>query len=128
VLALMPLIGRWKLGHRFNVAFIFGILIGIGVLTLLAVNEDRANEDYRLAVADADQKAERVVELAKIQGIGPAGAVQLLRDDPKTRGAALFKIRCASCHRYNGHDGAGQTPIEAATASDLGTFGTREWI
>ena len=128
VLALMPLIGRWKLGHRFNIAFIFGILIGIGVLTILAVREDRGNEDYRLAVADADQKAERVKELAQILGIGPSGAVQLLRDDPKTRGAALFKVKCASCHRYNGHDGTGKVIKEVATASDLGTFGTRDWI
>ncbi len=128
MLALMPLIGRWKLGHRFNVAFIFGILIGIGILTFLAVKEDRGNDDYRLAVADAEQKAERVKELAKIKGIGPAGAVQLLHDDPKTRGAALFKVKCASCHRYHGHDGAGKVIAEAATASDLGTFGTRDWI
>ena len=128
VLALMPWIGRWKLGHRFNIAFIFGILIGIGFLTILAVKEDRANEDYRLAVADAEQKANRVIELAKIKGIGPMGAVQLLRDDPKTRGAALFKVKCASCHRYNGHDGTGNKMAEKATASDLGTFGTRDWI
>jgi len=128
VLALMPLIGRWKLGHGFNVAFMFGIMIGIGFLTFLAVKEDRANADYNFAVADANQKAERVVELAKIQGIGPAGAVQLLRDDPKTRGAALFKVKCASCHRYDDHDGTGRKPTEAATAADLGNFGTRDWI
>jgi ubiquinol-cytochrome c reductase cytochrome b subunit len=128
MLALMPFIGRWKLGHRFNIAFIFGILIGIGVLTVQAWLEDRGNADYRLAVADADQKAERVKELAQIQGIGPAGAVQLLRDDPKTRGAALFKVKCASCHRYDGHDGTGKSVADAATAADLGTFGTRDWI
>jgi ubiquinol-cytochrome c reductase cytochrome b subunit len=127
VLVLMPLLGRWKLGHRFNIAFIFGILLGIGFLTFRAVKEDRANADYQLAVADADRKAERVKELAQIKGIGPEGAVQLLRDDPKTRGAALFKVKCATCHRYNGHDGTGRTVKEVATASDLGTFGTRDW-
>src|SRR5258708_4143949 len=100
----------------------------VACLAVLAVKEARGNEDYRLAVADAEHKAERVKELAKIQGIGPAGAVQLLRDDPKTRGAALFKVKCASCHRYNGHDGTGKKLAEAATASDLGTFGTRDWI
>jgi ubiquinol-cytochrome c reductase cytochrome b subunit len=128
MLFLMPFIGRWKLGHRFNIAFIFGILIGIGVLTFAAVKEDRGNADYLLAVADADQKADRVKELAQIKGIAPEGAVQLLRDDPKTRGAALFKAKCASCHRYDGHDGAGRKLAEAPTASDLGTFGTRDWI
>ena len=128
ILALMPFIGRWKLGHRFNVAFIFGIMLGILILTVLAVQEDRANADYRLAVADADRKAERVKELVELQGIGPAGAVQLLREDPKTRGAALFAAKCASCHRYDGHDGTEKVASEAPTASDLATFGTREWI
>src|SRR4029079_12983748 len=37
VLALMPFIGRWKLGHGFNVAFMFGIMLGILILTGLAV-------------------------------------------------------------------------------------------
>ena len=124
----MPFIGRWKLGHRFNVAFIFGIMLGILVLTGLAVREDRGDADYRWAVADAEQKAERAKELAELKGIGPAGAVQLLREDPKTRGAALFAAKCASCHRYDGHDGTGKVSTEAATASDLATFGTREWI
>lgn len=128
VLALMPLIGRWKLGHRFNVAFMFGIMLGVGVLTVLAIGEDRANDDYRLAVADAERKAERVKELAQLRGIGPEGAVRLLHDDPKTRGAALFARMCASCHRYDGHDGTGKVSKEQATASDLKTFGTRDWI
>jgi ubiquinol-cytochrome c reductase cytochrome b subunit len=128
VLALMPFIGRWQLGHRFNVAFIFGIMLGILVLTGLAIREDRGNADYRWAVADAEQKAERAKELAELKGIGPAGAVQLLREDPKTGGAALFAAKCASCHRYDGHDGTGKVSSEAATASDLATFGTREWI
>lgn len=128
VLALMPFIGRWKLGHRFNVAFIFGIMAGILILTVLAVQEDRGNADYRLAVEDAERKAERVKELAELKGIGPEGAVQLLRDDPKTRGAALFAAKCASCHRYDGRDGVGKIPSDLATASDLKMFGTREWI
>lgn len=128
VLALMPFIGRWKLGHGFNVAFMFGIALGILILTGLAVREDRANDDYRWAVADAEKKAERAKELAELQGIGPAGAVHLLHDDPKTKGAALFAAKCASCHRYEGHDGTGKIATEAATASDLANFGTRDWI
>jgi quinol-cytochrome oxidoreductase complex cytochrome b subunit/mono/diheme cytochrome c family protein len=37
---LMPIIGRWNLGHRFNVAFTLGIVAGAGLLTALALNED----------------------------------------------------------------------------------------
>ena len=40
VLCLMPILGRWKLGHRFNVAFTLILLAGIAVLTLAAYNED----------------------------------------------------------------------------------------
>jgi len=39
---LMPIIGRWRLGHGFNVAFTFGLLAGAGVLTALAWREDYA--------------------------------------------------------------------------------------
>ena len=33
VLVLMPLVGRWKLGHRFNIGFTIALLLGIGWLT-----------------------------------------------------------------------------------------------
>ena len=39
---LMPLIGRWKLGHRFNVLFTLAILVGAGLLTAMALREDYA--------------------------------------------------------------------------------------
>ena len=37
---LMPIIGRWNLGHRFNIAFTLALLVGIGLLTGMALNED----------------------------------------------------------------------------------------
>jgi ubiquinol-cytochrome c reductase cytochrome b subunit len=40
VMFLMPIIGNWRLGHRFNVAFTVAILAGAGLLTALALNED----------------------------------------------------------------------------------------
>jgi ubiquinol-cytochrome c reductase cytochrome b subunit len=40
VMFLMPIIGNWKLGHRFNIAFTLGLFAGIGVLTALALDED----------------------------------------------------------------------------------------
>jgi ubiquinol-cytochrome c reductase cytochrome b subunit len=40
VLFLMPLIGRWKLGHRFNIALSVILLGGIAALTAAAMNED----------------------------------------------------------------------------------------
>ena len=37
---LMPVVGRWELGHRFNVVFTLAILAGVGLLTALALDED----------------------------------------------------------------------------------------
>lgn len=141
IIALMPFIGKWKLGHRFNVAFTFGLLLGAGYLTVLALREDAADPDYRAAVAEAHRDSVRAVELVRRDSGAPAeGALALLKSDPLTQGPRLFARHCASCHRYEGHDGTGRQIVVAigdphdkktepvpATAPDLGTFGTRAW-
>ncbi len=132
ILFLMPIIGRWKLGHRFNVVFFFSLLVGIGILTYRAVAEDRNKSDYIAAVKQAHIDAERAKELAgRPTGIPATGAVTLLREDAFSQGPRLFKAHCASCHRYDGHDGMGFTPDPSKspqTASDLKSFGSRAWI
>jgi ubiquinol-cytochrome c reductase cytochrome b subunit len=40
MLFLMPIIGRWKLGHRFNIGLLFCLLIGVGLLTAQAWYDD----------------------------------------------------------------------------------------
>ncbi|HUG90133.1 MAG TPA: c-type cytochrome, partial [Planctomycetaceae bacterium] len=131
------LVGRWTLGHRFNVAFLLGLLIGIGFLTVKAYFKDREDEGYVAAVKQADLAAERVPELVEAYGIGFEGAAQLVRDDPFLQGPRLFARHCAACHRYNEHDGTGRELFEERdqkkvkvepTAADLGNFGTKEWI
>jgi len=52
-LFLMPLIGRWKLGHRFNIAMIVILLCGVAYLTIAAVGED-----YQARWTDPAQFAE----------------------------------------------------------------------
>ena len=126
---LMPFIGRWKLGHRFNLAYMGVLILGAAALTWMAVEEDRTKDEYKAAVADAHMKSERIRELIQgRQGVGYDGAVALLRSDPKTHGPHLFAVKCASCHRYNGHNGMDVVVEDPATASDLGNFGTREWV
>jgi ubiquinol-cytochrome c reductase cytochrome b subunit len=131
VLVLMPFIGRWKLGHRFNVGYTAALFLGIAFLTSQAIYDDRHGEkaiEYQHAVADAGQKAHRIVELIHgPTGIGIAGARALLHDDPKTAGPEIFSRNCSQCHSYHGHDGAGK-PVAEPVASDLGGFGSREWI
>ena len=129
VIFLMPFLGRWRLGHRFNLGMLFSLLVGIGLLTWLAKTEDARSPSYRAALRSAEQEAERVKILARSpSGIPSSGAVTLLRNDPLTQGPKLFARNCASCHRYGGHDGLEGTPKDAPSASDLKGFASREWI
>jgi ubiquinol-cytochrome c reductase cytochrome b subunit len=126
---LMPIIGRWRLGHRFNIAFWVALLAGAAALTYLAVHEDRLEAKYQAAVQEAERDSRRIKVLAKSpSGIPVTGAVTLLRDDPLTQGPRIFSGRCASCHRFGGQDGTGITPKDPPAASDLKGFASREWI
>jgi ubiquinol-cytochrome c reductase cytochrome b subunit len=128
IMCLMPFFGKWRLGHRFNVAFLGVMLIGIGLLTILAYRDDGKNPAYQVAVAAAEREALRVKAIAAAQGIPVSGAVDLLRGDPYVQGPKLFARNCASCHRYDGHDGLGSPPKDPQSAPDLKGFASREWI
>lgn len=129
VIGLMPMFGRTVAGHRANLAILTGLLVGAGALTALALRDDAGDPSYQVALKQAKEDAQRVVSLARSPtGIPPTGAVTLLRGDPKTQGPRLFAKHCASCHRFNGHDGLGGQVADAASAPDLGKFGTREWL
>lgn len=143
VLVAMPILGRWRAGHAFNVAFMMLMMLGIVGLTALALKNDSADPDFLAAVQQAHDDGVRVEALAKRpEGIPLEGAVSLLRADPKAQGPRLFARNCAPCHRYNGHDGTGRELVkivkkddgtkervkENATATDLGHFGSPEWI
>ena len=129
VLIAMPFVGKWKLGHRFNLGFLWAMLAGVGLLTYLARTEDAASPEFILAVQSAERDAARVIVLAQSpDGIPTAGAVSLLRNDALTQGPKLFAKNCASCHRYDGHDGLGSQPKDKISASDLKGFASREWI
>lgn len=128
VIFLMPIVGRWRLGHRFNVGLVVALLIGVTFLTYLARSKDLKDPAYLSAVRDAEREAARVKVLAKSQGIPPEGAASLLRKDPMTQGPKIFAHNCASCHRYDGHDGTGRVPKEPQTAPDLRGFASRAWL
>jgi ubiquinol-cytochrome c reductase cytochrome b subunit len=135
-LFLMPLLGHWQFGHRFNIVWTFALLIGAGVLTGLAWREDHngttpESQHYLAAVADADAQAERAVTLASSpNGIPPAGALALLRSDPKSQGPKLFRQHCAACHDHVGDSGDPTQEIHAekASAANLWGIGTRDWV
>jgi len=129
VIALMPFLGKWKLGHRFNLGFLGCLLAGAGLLTFAALREDQHNPTYLTAVKRAEVVAARVRELAKAPaGIPAEGAVALLRNDPLTQGPKIFSAQCAGCHRFGGEDGTGKIPNNVQSASDLKGFASREWL
>lgn len=117
-LFLMPFIGRTKVGHIFNVAFLLLLLAGAGVLTGVAVYDDSRNEQFQQDLAEAENNAERIHELVQRRAvkndgtlsepllIPRLGAVHLMRNDPLTQGPKLFGRHCASCHDYANADGA----------------------
>jgi ubiquinol-cytochrome c reductase cytochrome b subunit len=129
VVFLMPLIGKWRLGHGFNLGLLAALLAGATVLTYLAKQKDRHNPKYLAAAQEAERNAERVKVLARSStGIPVTGAVTLLRTDPLTQGPKLFARNCASCHRYGGTDATGLVPGDPPAASDLKGFASREWL
>lgn len=127
ILFLLPLAGRWRLGHTFNGGFLVALLIGAGLLTYLAKKQDLNDPIYLAAVRSANLEAKRVRALAS-QGIPQEGALALLKTDPLSQGPKLFAKNCSSCHLYDGHDGLGVVPKDVASAPDLKGFGSREWL
>lgn len=128
VLVAIPILGRWKLGHRFNLGFVGVMLFGIALLSWQAVAADRNDAEFQVARVGAARDAARAVELAN-GGVPITGALSLVRDDAYTQGPRLFSRNCASCHRYDGHDGLGNAlPTDSISASDLKGFGSRAWL
>jgi ubiquinol-cytochrome c reductase cytochrome b subunit len=138
-LFLMPFIGRWELGHRFNVIWTMMLLVGACVLTVLAWHHDHngkthESQHYLAAVAAARGEAERAVELARSPtGIPPAGALALLQSDAKTQGPKLFRQHCGACHsHFDPAAGDFVSPhhiaVDNPTASNLWKFGSLEWV
>ena len=125
---LQPFIGSTRPGHQLNIGFWWTLIAGSVALTLLAFSEDSANLRHSAALEEADWQAERVLSIVQEEGIPPAGAVTLLRKDHENRGRNLFAANCASCHRYNGHDGRGYPVDDAQSAPELAGFASVEWI
>lgn len=137
VIGAMPIIAWWKNGHKFNVIFTWTLMVAIAVLTGMALYEDGKDPAFIAAVENAESDAHRVKELAQQPTRIPVqGASYLLQTDPYTQGPKLFSKHCASCHRWDGHDGTGKKVTEKrdgktidsiATAADLKGIGSRSW-
>ncbi|HLA86185.1 MAG TPA: c-type cytochrome, partial [Thermoguttaceae bacterium] len=130
---LMPWIGRVRfgrlpLGHALNIVVLVVLLVGNVWLSFKVVAQDRADELHQRAIRENRLAAERMLTLiAHRGGIPPAGALELLHNDPKTQGPILFRRHCATCHDY-----VGQSPddikAEESTAPNLFAYGSRRWL
>lgn len=128
VIVLIPIFGKWQLGHRFNLGFLGVMLAGIALLTWQAKAADGTDTEFQTAKAVAARDAARAVELAN-GGVPITGALSLVRNDAYTQGPRVFSRNCSSCHRYEGHDGLGNAlPKDSISASDLHGFGSRAWV
>lgn len=124
----MPFTGRGRGGYLFNLGVVAVLVLGNIVLACITLARDAADGQHQAAIANEEERAERVVLLARLNGgIPPDGALGLLRRDPKMRGPELFTAQCASCHS---HSGAVEHEIlsEEVSAPNLGAYGTREWV
>jgi ubiquinol-cytochrome c reductase cytochrome b subunit len=152
LLFILPLLGYGRMrrfGHIVGVVVVASLLIGVGLLTFLAMEADRDRypqasaeelaklpphereqvdkvKTFRRELHDADQLARRAIRLAH-DGVPAEGPVYLLRRDPLSQGRALFRQHCAVCHQY-GDEFINEIKADQLTASDLRDFGTATWI
>lgn len=128
LLVLMPFIGRWTVGHLFNLLLLFGLGAGAVGLSLWGIDQDAKNAGHQAALAAGHEQAHRARELAKgPAGIPVTGALTLVRSDPKIQGPKLFEQHCASCHAWTDPQGKGMKP-EKPSAPNLYHFADRAWI
>ncbi|MGO9470016.1 MAG: cytochrome b N-terminal domain-containing protein [Isosphaeraceae bacterium] len=127
VFLLLPFLDRLlprKLAHFLACGFVFAIAGGAGYLLVQALLDDARNPEYRTARQKADGERDRAIYLAGLPDVGvpPDGSGYVLRRDPWTQGQKVLERRCLSCHFFEGK-GTGEQ-----TASDLGDFGSRQWL
>jgi ubiquinol-cytochrome c reductase cytochrome b subunit len=126
LLFLMPIVGRWRIGHGFNIGLLVCLLAAAGYLTWEAVRQDRNDLGYRNAVWEAHQASKLAKERAK-EGIPATGARLMMRDSAKAQALTAMTRQCFTCHAYTDAQGRGYTP-EKPSAPNLHGFATKQWI
>jgi ubiquinol-cytochrome c reductase cytochrome b subunit len=121
--ALLPWIDRPGRPRAVSVVVpVLGIFAAAVAFALVARSRDAHDSHYVKARAKADAAARAAIARA-MQGVPPAGALEMIRTDPEIRGQVLFDKHCASCHVL----GELGDP-EKSTAAKLDGWGTPGWI
>jgi ubiquinol-cytochrome c reductase cytochrome b subunit len=100
-------------------------LFGAGAvwLTFAARQSDAADATFQKARVAASEHAARAEALFR-EGVPPEGPLAMMRKDPATRGAELFREQCATCHSLGE-----LKPADGKTsAPNLDGYGTRAWV
>ncbi len=124
---VLPWLGRWRPLDWLNRIITAALLAAMIGLSYVSYYLDAKDPLHQKALAAEAERADRAIELASAKGIPPGGALWLLKNDPKTEGAMLFKRNCASCHNATDKDGAG-IAAEKPSAPNLHGHASREWI
>ncbi len=95
------------------------VMVGVVVMTALALVEDAGNEEYQEGLVDAHAEAERARELA-VGGVPPEGGMAVWKNDPEYAAMELFKENCSTCHKV-GRKGGKEAPR-------LSDFNSRGWL
>jgi ubiquinol-cytochrome c reductase cytochrome b subunit len=103
---------------RWLVPIVLGGL-GIALLTMQSKRDDAHDPHFQKALAQAHVRAERAVVLAK-QGIPPGGPLEMLLNDPLTRGPDVYTQNCTKCHVLHA-EGEYDAPVHTG-------FASRAWI
>ncbi len=122
VLALLPFFDRAPRSRAPAVVVALAVVAGGAALSGMAWRKDAHDAQYAKQRARADALAAAAAKLA-MQGVPPAGALEMVRQDPELRGRDLFDKHCASCHVL----GDAGDPAKA-TATKLDGWGTANWI
>jgi quinol-cytochrome oxidoreductase complex cytochrome b subunit/cytochrome c553 len=93
--------------------------VGIVILTWQSKHEDAQDKHFQQALEQAHTRAERAITLAT-QGIPPGGPLEMLANDPLTRGPDVYAQNCTKCHVLHG-EGEYDAPVHSG-------FASRAWI
>ena len=125
----MPILARTLGGHIWNVVFTLIIFGGVAYFSYESWQHDWQDAEFAASKQAAQRDAERTIQLIRVNGgIPPAGALALLRGDPKTQGPKLFEQQCASCHSLGAADQEGAILCDNPCAPNLRGFAGREWL
>ncbi|HMI90935.1 MAG TPA: c-type cytochrome, partial [Polyangiales bacterium] len=122
-LFVLPLLDKGESRRaRDRIKYLAPVLAGglaIVLLTNLSLQADKHDAQYQRSLAVSKVRAERAIALAH-RGIPPGGPLDMLKQDPLTRGPDLYAQHCNKCHVL---DAVGEQDAPVHTG-----FGSRDWI